>query len=268
MAKKIGLINMMVHPFVCVVSGIMRLFARERWYYSRAQKAVSNYSRHKDDDDIIDTIHSIKVDIPSSSILKGKYLEGVIRLVYREELDDSQFETINDILSIIRDNRIYQKQYDGDFNGLYFEDLCFCFDDEINRLLSEERCSSAKQVYQPNKEYTIRRIHSFEDAMEYVSLTSWCISESFSDYENYTRHGETFYICLKNGYQDVPMELGERHPLDEYGLSLIAISVRKNGRLATCTTRWNEASRDGRILNTKQISQLIGSDFYSVFQPG
>ena len=91
MAKKIGLITMMVHPFVCVVSGIMRLFARERWYYSRAQKAVSNYSRLKNDDDIIDTIHSIKVDIPSSSILKGKYLEGVIRLVYREELDESQF---------------------------------------------------------------------------------------------------------------------------------------------------------------------------------
>ena len=265
MIKKKGLIKKMLNPVSHLVSSLMRIFNQERWYYGRAQEAVRKFGHLKNHEAIIDTIHSIKVDIPYSSILKGKYLEGVIRMIYREELDESQFETINDILSIIKDNRIYQKQYDGDFHGLFFEDLCFRFNGEIKRLLAEERRASANQVYQPNKEYTIRRLHSFEDAMEYVSLTSWCISESRSDFENYTCHGETFYICLKDGYQNIPMEKGEGHPLDEYGLSMIAISVRKNGRLATCTTRWNEASRDGRILNTQQISKLIGRDFYSVF---
>ena len=254
--------------FIRLVSCMIRLFDRERWYYRRARKAVRKYCHLKDQACILETIHAIQVDIPSSSICKGKYLEGVIRMVYLEELDESQFETINDILSVIKGNHGLQELYDGDFNGLFFEDLCFKFDHEINRLLEEEHKASANMVYKPNKIYSIRKVHSFEEAMEYAHLTSWCISESRFDYDSYTRHGETFYVCLKNGYLETPMERGEGHPLDAYGLSMIAISVRKNGRLASCTTRWNEASRNGRILTTQQISQLIGQDFYTVFVPG
>ncbi len=251
-----------------MLSGIMNLISRKRWYDVRAQNAVRRYCHLRNPSDIIDTILSIKMDIPCSGILKGKYLEGVIRLVYIEKLDESQFETINDILSIIKDSFVLQKRYDGDFNGLYYEDLCFRLDDGIKRILAEERRLSAIQIYQPNKEYSVHRIHSFEDAMEYAGLASWCISESRCDFENYTQYGGTFYVCLKHGYQDVVKERGEGHPLDEYGLSMIAISVRRNGRLATCTTRWNEASGNGRILKTQQIGQLIGRDFYSVFIPG
>ena len=60
---------------------------------------------------------------------------------------------------------------------------------------------------------------------------------------------------------------GDNHPLDEYGLSMIAISVRKNGRLASSTTRWNETIVGNKALNVQQISNLIGKDFYSVFTP-
>lgn len=266
--KEICLMKKVSCDFICFVSGMVRLFDIERWYKRKARKAVRRYCHPKDQASILETIHAIQMDIPSSSICKGKYLEGVIRMVYLEELDESQFETINDILTVIKDNRGLQELYDGNFNGLFFEDLCFKFDYEINRLLEEERNASGNMVYHPNNVYSIRRVHSFEEAMEYSHLTSWCISESRFDYEGYTRHGETFYVCLKDGYMDVPMEEGQGHPLDAYGLSMIAISVRKNGRLASCTTRWNEASRNGRILTTQQISQLIGQDFYSVFVPG
>ena len=54
--------------------------------------------------------------------------------MYLEELDESQQETVNDILSIIESNEVYQKQLDGNFNGLYYEDLSFQFYDEINNL--------------------------------------------------------------------------------------------------------------------------------------
>lgn len=76
-------------------------------------------------------IHDIQKNIPYSRILKDKYLEGTIRLVYLEELDESQQETVNDILSIIESNEVYQKQLDGNFNGLYYEDLSFQFYDEM-----------------------------------------------------------------------------------------------------------------------------------------
>ena len=111
-------------PMERMLSGIMNLISRKRWYDVRAQNAVRRYCHLRNPSDIIDTILSIKMDIPCSGILKGKYLEGVIRLVYIEKLDESQFETINDILSIIKDSFVLQKRYDGDFNGLYYEDLC------------------------------------------------------------------------------------------------------------------------------------------------
>lgn len=63
------------------------------------------------------------------------------------------------------------------------------------------------------------------------------------------------------------MERGNNCPLDEYGLSMIAVSVRKNGRLASSTTRWNEASQGNKTLTPQQISNLIGRDFYTVFIP-
>ena len=73
---------------VRMISGITNLFPRKRWYDVRAQNAVRRYCHLRNPSDIIDTIHSIKMDIPCSGILKGKYLEGVIRLVYLEELDE------------------------------------------------------------------------------------------------------------------------------------------------------------------------------------
>ena len=150
---------------------------------------------------------------------------------------------------------------------MYFEDLCFKFYDEINNLINKERQESASQSYQPNSNYTIVKIQNYEDAMKYAQYTSWCISHSSFDYDTYTPHGETFYICLKNGFQNIPMIKGDNHPLDEYGLSMIAISVRKNGRLASSTTRWNETIVGNKALNVQHISNLIGKDFYSVFTP-
>lgn len=242
-------------------------FLLENRNFERAKNAVRRYCNPKDSNDVFSIIHDIQRNIPYSRILKDKYLEGVIRLVYLEELDDSQCETINDILSVINNNTIYQKQFNGNFNDMYFEELYFQFYDEIEMLLSKEREKSANQTYTPNNDYRIYKIDRYEDAMKYAKYTNWCISQSQFDFETYTPHGETFYICLKNGFQDIPKEKGENTPFDEYGLSMIAISVRQNRRLATCTTRWNEALTGGKALTPQQISHLIGRDFYTVFIP-
>ena len=265
MAKKI--IRLTEEELKEVVKDVTINVLCENRNFERAKKAVYTYCNPQNTEDVFHIINDIRRNIPNSRILKEKFLEGVIRLVYNEELDGSQQETINDILAIISTNTNYQVAYNGNFNGLYFEDLCFKFYDEINTLINNERQESANQSYQPNNKYTIVKIQNYEDAMKYAQYTNWCISHSSFDYNTYTPHGETFYICLKNGFQDVPIEKGENHPLDEYGLSMIAISVRKNGRLASSTTRWNEAVDGGKVLSPQQISQLIGKDFYSVFVP-
>lgn len=48
---------------------------------------------------------------------------------------------------------------------------------------------------------------------------------------------------------------------------MLAISVKPDGRLASCTTRWNEASERNRIMNATEISKTIGANFYEVFKP-
>jgi uncharacterized protein YodC (DUF2158 family) len=56
--------------------------------------------------------------------------------------------------------------------------------------------------------------------------------------------------------------------LDEYGLSMIAISVNENGMLSTCTCRWNHGNGgNDNIMNSKEISQIIGMNFFEVFKP-
>ena len=77
---------------------------------------MKRYCNPQNTEEVFNIIHDIQKNIPYSRILKDKYLEGTIRLVYLEELDESQQETVNDILSIIESNEVYQKQLDGNFN--------------------------------------------------------------------------------------------------------------------------------------------------------
>jgi hypothetical protein len=88
-------------------------------------------------------------------------------------------------------------------------------------------------------------------------------------FESYTHYGTSqFYFCLINGFADVKQVKGENCPLDEYGLSMLAVCVNENGYLATCTCRWNhDHGGNDEILNVTEISKLIGRNFYSVFKP-
>lgn len=88
-------------------------------------------------------------------------------------------------------------------------------------------------------------------------------------FDSYTSDGfNQFYFCLKNGFESMKPVQGEGCPLDEYGLSMIAVCVDENGALSTCTCRWNH-DNDGNdsIMTTEQISQVIGQNFYNVFKP-
>jgi hypothetical protein len=87
--------------------------------------------------------------------------------------------------------------------------------------------------------------------------------------ESYTSGGiGQFYFCLKNGFENVPREKGEGCPLDEYGLSMVSVVVNGDGNLIWCTCRWNHANGGtDNIMDTKQVSQLIGRNFYDVFKP-
>ena len=77
-----------------------------------------------------------------------------------------------------------------------------------------------------------------------------------------------FIFCLRNGFENEEAVKGENCPLDNYGLSMIAVSVDENGRLNTCTCRWNhDNGGNDSIMDPKQISEVIGMNFYQTFKP-
>ena len=115
--------------------------------------------------------------------------------------------------------------------------------------------------------YHIIPITSFDEAKKYAPHCDWCICKAEFDYETYTLHGETFYFCLREGFAETPKAVGDNHPLDEYGLSMLAVSVTPDGRLANFTNRWNEDRIGNSIVSEQEISEIIGRDFREVFKP-
>lgn len=86
---------------------------------------------------------------------------------------------------------------------------------------------------------------------------------------NYADKGQgIFYFLLKEGFENVPRERGSNCPLDDYGLSMIAVSFRHDGSVNTVTCRWNhDNGGNDSIMSPEQVSKLIGADIYSIFNP-
>lgn len=160
-------------------------------------------------------------------------------------------------------------EYDRNLNGMSAEDLIQRFAKNVERDMENDRNNLANQQYQGNSDYTIVPINSFEEASKYGKYTSWCVTHDASMFNSYTHDGiGQFYFCLKRGFESAPQQEGEGCPLDEYGLSMVAVSVNETGALSTCTCRWNHDNEgNDNIMDTKQISQLIGRNFYEVFKP-
>ena len=84
-------------------------------------------------------------------------------------------------------------------------------------------------------------------------------------------------IFYKNGYEDIPRQMGKNFPLDEYGLSLLAVRQdNHDGHFVGCTTRWNHGSRDSKSVpnadnavsyeQLKQITGLTDEQFQQINQ--
>jgi hypothetical protein len=72
-------------------------------------------------------------------------------------------------------------------------------------------------------------------------------------YQSYTKNGlGRFYFCLKPRFEKVERIEGEDCPMDDYGKSMIAISVNDDGSLNTCTCRWNhDNGGNDNMMDTK-----------------
>ena len=202
-----------------------------------------------------------------------KFLQGLAR-IYFDEMSKNPNEMVrmgnklNRILKIISVEP-HLSEYDRNLNGLSFKELDNRFSEAVKKNLSDDREKISKGSYSRNNDYDIVRINDFKEATKYGNYTSWCVTHSQSNYNTYTRNNlGVFYFCLKKGFENVPKKVGPDCPLDDYGLSMIAVLVGDDGSLWHCTCRWNhDNGGNDNIMDTEQISKLFGVNFYEVFKP-
>ena len=64
------------------------------------------------------------------------------------------------------------------------------------------------------------------------------------------------------------MVKGDGCPLDNYGLSMIAVSITMEGEVNTITCRWNhDNGGNDSIMTIEQLEDVIGRNFYQTFKP-
>ncbi len=199
----------------------------------------------------------------------GKFILGLARMFCDGQLADGGIiMRLNSTLELIASDA-HINEYDRNLNGMPAQELIDRFAGARKEMGDKDREEINSMEYQENNDYTIVQIDDFEQSSQYGKYTSWCVTHDPDMLDSYTSGGiGQFYFCLKNGFENVPEKQGEGCPLDEYGLSMVAVSVDGDGNLNTCTCRWNhDNGGNDNIMDTKQISQLIGRNFYGVFKP-
>ena len=226
--------------------------------------------RGMDEPQAMRTIGAIKTDIPNVRLAKCKFILGVTRLFCNGELSDgSSITSINKYLRYIASDA-HVNEYNQNLNGLSLGDIESRFSSVAKGDLEADKERINQQEFDSSSsQYKIVNIDSFDEASKYGEYTDWCVTHYDDMYDSYTHNGlGRFYFCLKDGFENVPREKGEGCPLDEYGLSMIAVSVDEDGSCNTITCRWNHDNGGGdNIMTPQELSEIIGMNFYKVFLP-
>ena len=201
----------------------------------------------------------------------AKFTLGVTRMWFNGELDDDN--TVSSFNATLPLLSAHINEYDKDLNGITARELIGRFVQTRQDNMDNERAEIETMNFSQGSNYQIHKIDSFEEAQKYYEYTNpnsrWCLTYMENMYNNYTSNGiNQMYFCLRNGFESVPQQVGENCPLDEYGLSMLSIIVDETGGLAYCTTRWNhENGGNDSAMNAKEVSQVVGVNFYQVFKP-
>ena len=241
---------------------------------TKNRNAAKNYIMQQlgySESDAMQFIGQLKVKIPIVRLQQEKFLLGVARLFIDGELSVNDYfkcTNFNQILKLIASDA-HVNEYDNNLNGMSADELINRFADvRVGELSKRKELMGGKQYHQ-NREYTIVPINSYEEAEKYSPYTEWCVTYSEDMFDDKTCHGAgRFYFCLRNGFENVPKKVGPNAPLDEYGLSMIAVSVTMEGEPNSITCRWNhDNGGSDSVMDDEQLSDLLGVNFYSVFKP-
>ena len=211
---------------------------------------------------------------------KAKFFLGATRIFgdilknsHTEEDINRKCSEFNKIIGIIVNDSNHINEYDNNLNNLTLDKLKEKFGQKVKDFSDKEKEEISSKKYNKNERYKIIPCETREDMLQFGSpLTTWCVAQKEGGehaYNSYTNNGmDKFYVCLRNDYKTVDKKPGDNKPLDDYGLSMIAICVNADGSLKTCTCRWNhDNGGNDNIMDAKQISDLLGVNFFDTFKP-
>lgn len=177
-----------------------------------------------------------------------QFLRGIIRICCSDSdikffnktrLDEKKLKTFKQLIKYIYNNNI---EMDGDFNGMSFAGLYKALGKDMRVRDYVEWHNNQKDKDTTGTvqgEYIVKPMYGFDDTSKYTKYTPWCVTYDIGNYRAYTGDGSQFFFCLKKGFENVPEEMGEGCPLDEYGLSMVSVLMYPNGTAKLVTTRWN-----------------------------
>lgn len=237
---------------------------------SLARKMVRSINPNLNDKEFTENVLH---DIPNVRKADFHLYPAVVRFVLNagSSLDANTILELNKYVGVIAP-KAKELGLDQNANGMTLQDFFNQFKGNVSQSETDDREASAQ--YGENNDgnnngYKIVPIPTYDDANEYSRYTDWCVTQGEEYFLKYTNNGSgIFYFLLKEGFENVPREQGPNCPLDEYGLSMIAVSFRDDGSINTVTCRWNhDNGGNDFVMTPEQLSKLIGADIYSIFNP-
>ena len=194
--------------------------------------------------------------------------------------DDKLEAVLQHLLNFLNNQALVEKHGQQVKNGdMSFKD----FSSMMKRVSDEDkaRADSAEFEVKDNG-YQIIPFISYEDLHSqfggsktgYRGESEWCHTNGESTYESWTENFKKFFFVIaKDDWQEIkPHDNPQKtdNAYDEYGLSLMAILVTREGELLKCTLRWNHvvepsATKPGRAVDNAfisfaELSQVTGFD--------
>ena len=201
----------------------------------------------------------------------GKFILGVTRMFLDGQLSDATtIANLNSTLKYVGDPT-HINEYDRNLNGMSAQDLIDRFAPARMQDMEKDKAELGQAQYTAKKEYKVVRIDSFEQARQYGKYNDWCLAQPNGKgmFDRYTSEGvNQLYIILRDGFENEPRKTGPNTPYDSYGLSMMTVIVDPYGQMTQSTTRWNhENGSNDSAFTPKQMSEVIGRNFYEVFRP-
>jgi hypothetical protein len=210
-----------------------------------------------------------------------KYLPVVARLAYSDEVkfditysNGEQIDILRRIVNVFKKDEQFFQQVKNDPN-ITFTDIYNQLKDTFDQQ-DKEDADAANSVSGNGNGYTIVEVPDYKTAHYYgnysCSKSRLCYTQSESTWNSYTKNGENkVYVCLKDGWQNIPEVATEGNPYDTYGVSMIFVFIGPMGNITTSNCRWNHhtvGQYDGGVdhaFTKATLAQTIGIPFDKAF---